>query len=477
MLAGAKLVHAGRIDEAEAIGREALRAPGAEPNACQLLGLCEIMRGRPDEAITWYQRGLRSSPRHPILLCALGKAATTLGRYPEAISRFEQALSADPASVLAAAGLAEALERLGRAKEGLELLAKHDERDPEIALMRAVLLNRVGKHEEVPALLEGLARDPAVHPVTRRKMLFALGEALDRANACDGAFDAWSEANALQRHPLDFAAVQKAFAELREMFGPAKQQVRPRGDEESERPVFIVGMPRSGSTLIEQILDAHPMVRGVGEIDEIRSRATELAQETGQRWPALIDRVTQAQMSRASARHLGVLAKLGGGAARVVDKNLLNFRLVGLIALLFPRARVIWSRRDPLATCLSCFSLPLSSVALPFTSDIQICARFHLEVDALMEFWMQSQTIAILPVQYESLVAETEAQARRIVDFLGLPWDAACLRFHESTRPVATSSYHQVRMPVHLGAVSRHLRYAAQLAEAKAILEGSGAKS
>jgi hypothetical protein len=231
---------------------------------------------------------------------------------------------------------------------------------------------------------------------------------------------------------------------------------RPCGDE-SQLPVFVIGMPRSGSTLVEQILSSHPKVFGAGEIEDFRNLAIERAafRQPGSRFLELIAAMPGAELTRLGKDYLARVRPLAPNAARIVDKMLGNFQFIALIHLALPNARIIHTRRDPIDTCLSCFSKHFS-FGHAFTCDLGELGRYYAAYRRLMEHWRDVLPEGImLEVQYEDVVADLEGQARRLIAYCGLEWDGACLAFHKTERPVRTASAAQVRQPIYGTSIAR----------------------
>jgi Sulfotransferase family len=221
--------------------------------------------------------------------------------------------------------------------------------------------------------------------------------------------------------------------------------------------VFIVGMPRSGTSLVEQILASHPAVHGAGELpdfDRLATTAT-VANPAIALFPECIGRLTPAQLTAVGERYLARLRALAPEAQRVTDKMPINFRHLGLIRLALPQARIIHVRRDPVDTCLSCYSI-LFMGNQPHAYELGELGRYYHSYQRLMAHW---RTVlppdAMLEVDYEDVVADLEGQARRMVAYCGLDWDAACLSFHRTQRPVRTASAVQVRQPIYRDAIGR----------------------
>ena len=232
-----------------------------------------------------------------------------------------------------------------------------------------------------------------------------------------------------------------------------------------ERPVFIVGMPRSGTTLLEQMLAAHPQVHGAGELPDVSLIARALPSRRGrpQQWPHILEDIALDAIPAAAQRYLAAaLRQAPAGTARVIDKYPMNYYLLGLVALMFPRARVIWCRRDPRDIAISIYG---ENFALAERLATRLDGIGHLVQlqSRMMRHWQSVLSLPILEVRYEQVAVDTEAQARRALDFLGLDWDPACLDFHRSERGVQTPSRWQVRQPVHTRSVGRWRHYASEL--------------
>ncbi len=255
-----------------------------------------------------------------------------------------------------------------------------------------------------------------------------------------------------------FDAIREAFP--RELFDKRKYQ-----GLHDERPVFIIGMPRSGSTLVEQILSSHPDVYGAGEvkylsraIGQLRDRLPSLP-----KYPMMMAKITPAQLDMVGKKYLEALTAGAGDAIRVTDKLLTNYFFVGLIHLLYPNAKFVNTLRDPLDTCLSGFT-KLFKDDMPHSYDLAELGRYYGKYSELMEHWKKVLPDGVLTsVQYEDVVINTEKEARALVEFIGLQWNPACLDFHKSDRPVKTASVAQVRRPIYSSAVKRWKKYGAGL--------------
>jgi hypothetical protein len=229
-------------------------------------------------------------------------------------------------------------------------------------------------------------------------------------------------------------------------------------------------MPRSGSTLVEQILASHPLVFGAGELYDLPNAVARLG--VAAPYPDFIPRLSGEQLRALGAAYLADVVPLAPEAARISDKMLSNFVYVGLMHLALPNARIIHVRRDPVDTCLSCFA-KLFAGPLPFTYDLGELGRYYHAYASLMDHWRRVLPSGVmLEVQYEDVVGDLEAAARRIVAHCGLEWDAACLAFHRHRRPVRTASLTQVRRPIYRASLGRGQSYGEFLAPLLAALQG-----
>jgi hypothetical protein len=237
----------------------------------------------------------------------------------------------------------------------------------------------------------------------------------------------------------------------RALFSAEVMRARAGCGDPSEVPVFIFGMPRSGTTLVEQILASHPRVHGAGELSEFETAVAGLAGPAGP--PPDIG---AAELRRIGADYLARVVPLAPGAARITDKMPVNFRFAGLIHLALPNARLIHVRRDPVDTCLSCFSI-LFGGDQPHTYDLAELGRYYRAYDRLMQHWRKVLPPGVmLEVQYEALVQDFETQARRILAHCALEWDEACREFYHTRRPIHTASSVQVRQPIYRSSIGRN---------------------
>ena len=232
-------------------------------------------------------------------------------------------------------------------------------------------------------------------------------------------------------------------------------------------------MPRSGTTLVEQIIDAHPNAHGAGEINDIEVTAAELQIliESSQPWPRSALDLGSQDITRLGGRYLDSARLRSRHAKRVVNKSLENYRTLGLIAMFLPRARIIHCHRDPRDTCISCYTSGILPGPHPYISNLGDLGFAYRQYQRLMAHWKRALPMPVLDVAYETLVDDLAGQTRRIIDFCGLAWDDRCLDFHASGRIVRTASYEQVRQPIYRSSMGRYKGFEPYIGP---LLEGLG---
>ncbi len=366
---------------------------------------------------------------------------------------------------------------LGRFAEAAACYRKAIDLEPDLEAPRYALI-RVGHQAELQsdaARLLSVLEDPAKGESERITAGYALGELFDRAGDYDAAWSAFATANRLA-HASDRAA-GRAFdpVALDAYCATTIANFRPetflatagRGDP-SEMPVFVVGMPRSGTSLVEQIASSHPQVFGAGELHDIPAIVSRFETGSTELRPTAWDPTAIADEAAAYLQKLG---DLGRSATRVIDKMPENFQFLGHIAVLFPRARIIICRRDLRDVGLSCYQRHFGD-KLSWSTGLADSASRAQGFEQLVSHWRAVLPLAILEVQYEDLVDNLELESRRLIEFFGLEWDPACLAFHETERPVMTASMWQVRQPLFTSSVGRWLHYRRHLQPLLAGLAG-----
>jgi tetratricopeptide (TPR) repeat protein len=469
---GTALQAQGRIDEALACYRRALALRPGYAAAFDHIGTALLMSSRAAQAAEAFRRALALAPGNRHMLKHLGDALQSLGRLDEALACYRDVRAADPADQGAAAGEAAVLEWLGRQDEAaalVEPLIEAGSDDLSVLLVDARLRAGTAGREEAIARLEArLARSATDYE--RRRLHFALGRLHDRAGDPDAAFGHIRRANALRDARFDAAAEQRRADAIMEVFSAQSLSALPRSEVRSQAPVFIVGMPRSGTTLVERMLAAHPKVHAAGERDAIERMAASTA-SAGTAYPASVRMLSTADLNAMARAYLDEPGPLAAAVRRITDKTPLNFLHLGFISMLLPGALVVHCARNAADTCLSCYFQDFEQ-GHAFAYDLRDLGSFYRVYRRLMAHWEAVRPLPMITVDYERLVAEPEAQVRRLLSFCGLEWDPRCLRFYESKGTALTASYDQVRRPVYTDSVDRHRAYARFLTPLRRALDG-----
>lgn len=478
---GLNHAYKGRFEEAIASFRAALQRNPAYVEAHLNLGKMNFELARFDEAEASYREALRISPDRLKARLSLAKVFDEREDFNAAIAIYDEVLDRSPDHELALTGKAYALRRAGRIEAAdaiMRRLVDAGKFPLEEAEVFVELVGSMGgtswpdaSRSEAIEKLENVLKGSFMNGGARRIVHFTLGDLHDRLGAYNEAFSHYAEGNLLRPTPFRPDAVQANTKRRLAFFTRERLARLPHAANRSEVPVFIVGMPRSGTSLVEQILACHPDVFGAGELRDIGGivnsfRAAEGAE--GQKSESL-SHLDQDMFDTAAEHHIERLHKLGGGAKRVTDKMPYNFVNLGLISLLFPRARIIHCLRDPLDTCLSCYFQNFRTQNF-HSFDLRHVGGFYIQYRRMMEHWGDVLDIPILTVRYEEHVAEPEQVCREMLAFLDLEWDPRCLLFHESERVMRTASHDQVKEPIYTRSAGRWRNYERHLGPLKEAL-------
>jgi tetratricopeptide (TPR) repeat protein len=426
--AGAILIEQHKADEAGAAVARALALNPDDYDALNLMGRVAFEHEKLEASIDYYRRALALKPDLADAYNNMGNALKELGQLDDARAAYIKAIDLDPASTGAYVNLADSVTF----KAG----------DPYLATM------------------EALAAKPDSHSQTDRIHLnFALGKAYADLADHKRSFAHLVAGSTEKRNLISYdeAAVMAFFDRIETMFTADLIAEKSRGGDRSHRPIFILGMPRSGTTLVEQIIASHPMVQGAGELGELNMAVNSVkdASDAALPYPEYVAALDTPALQRLGERYLDLVRRRVPEGERVTDKMPSNYYFLGLIHLALPNAKVIHTMRDPIDTCVSCFS-KLFSVEQNHTYDLGELGRYYRRYERLMAHWRRVLPQgSFLDVQYEDVVADVETMARRIIEYCGLAWDDKCLAFHETRRPVRTASATQVRQRIYKSAIGR----------------------
>ncbi|RRH95648.1 sulfotransferase family protein [Mesorhizobium tamadayense] len=431
---GSSLKQLGQFEGAEEIYRGTI---GRNPfHVRARIGLAETLQeaGRLDEAIALFRESLSIRPKDAELLYGLGVAMMEKGKLPEAADLARQAVAIAPA--------------MAKAWLLLTQVKRQSERDSELAGMEA-------EHAKAP-------RDS----LARMQLSFGLGKANDDLKDYGRAFDYFAEGNAIRRKGIDYdpARTRGEFEAMKAVFDKAFFEKHRPSDIADDTPIFVVGMPRSGTTLVEQIIASHPQVFGAGELSILKTAVGKqfpMSMPGGFPW-GIADMPDKA-FAEAGQAYLDMLHTRYPGLRHVTDKMPGNFLLVGFLHMMLPKAKIVHCARDAAATCLSIFKVHFRGDSHRYGYDLGELADFHNLYADIMAHWHKVLPGVVHDVRYEDFVADQEGQTRALMAHLGLPWDDKVLSFHETDRPVRTASAAQVRQPMYQGSVDLWKRYGERL--------------
>jgi len=459
----------GNAAEAAMLFRRALERGPKSFDAHMNLGDALAALQRHQEAIAEYRRALAIKPDCADAYNNIGIALQQLNCHDEAIAHYEKAVALDPVHLKAHNNLGTGLKMLGRIEQAqcaLERAIASTPREAQARFYRQLSdCKRFAADDPQLAAMEALAEDVASLAEEQQIDLhFAMGKALAGINEYQRSFAHLLKGNALKRRQFayDEPASLAVFDRIRAVFTPELLRNKQSFGDPSPVPVFVLGMPRSGTTLVEQILASHPKIFGAGERQAFGAAAARLNRADAT-YPETIAAATGKQLRQIGERYLAVVRASAPAVERIVDKMPANYLYAGLIHLALPNARIIHTRRDPVDTCLSCFSI-LFTGDQRFSYELGELGRYYVAYEKLMDHWrsMLPQGLMI-EVQYEEVVADLEGQARRILAHCGLAWDDSCLAFHKGSRAVQTASAAQVRQPIYRSSIGRWLPYKAML--------------
>jgi tetratricopeptide (TPR) repeat protein len=499
-LLGGALQAAGKLEEAADAFSRTIELMPASPIGYFNLGNALREQGRMDDAILCHRKAVSLDPDYAEAHVNLGNELQECGLVDEAIACFHQAIALQPDYADAHNSLGNALNELGRVDEAIACHRKAIELKPgcaeyhnnlgielqeqdapdaaweayetavALAPRRGIfyyhLVSTGSVHADSPhvARMQALAAEMDSLPEAEQVFLhFALGNVYGASGEVAKSFTHRLEGNRLKRRtiPYDEPGALEALGRLATIFTKDVLATGSRRGNDSSLPVFVLGMPRSGTTLVEQILASHPAVFGAGELMDLPMLLGQQRTADGvTNFAEAVAALKSEGLARLGSAYLEKLSAHEPSAARIVDKLPDNFMRVGFIHLALPRARIIHVRRDPVDTCLSCFS-KLFVGMLPYTYDLAELGRYYRAYEALMAHWRAVLPPgAMLEVQYEDLVADLEGQTRRMLSYCDLPWDDRCLSFHKTKRTVKTASVTQVRQPLYGSSIGRWHAYA-----------------
>ena len=454
---GASLPHVGRHEEAEQCFRQAISIKPNYADPYSNLGILLKSKTQFAAAEAALRRALKLMPTHVDARINLGLVLMYVGRLRDARACFAKVLKANSGNVLALQGMGQIAASEGRFNDAETTFRRILEIDPKRPAAWSALANlrkMTIADADWFAKAEVIAAS-GIDPLEEANLRFAMGKYGDEVGNFAQAFQNYKRGNELLKNAAeDYDGKERSrlVEELIRGYSRGAISTMEGAGSDSARPVFVVGMPRSGTSLAEQIIASHPAAHGAGELTFWKRQMVE---QTGIRQGIL----SQPVRVKTAEAYLGVLKGHSAEALRVIDKAPVNSDFLGIIYSVFPNARVIYMQRDPIDTCLSCYFQHFMS-GLNFTLDLSDLAHYYREHQRLMAHWRAVLPAGfILDVPYEQLVADQEGWSRKMLQFIGLEWDDRCLKFHENTRQVMTASAWQVRQKIYSSSVARWRNY------------------
>ena len=435
------LIEIEELDDCEGVLQEAIRQKPELPHPYSLLGNLYTKQGRFEEAVEVYKVALEKQPNHGPSLAAMGHALKTIGRQEESIGTYRDCITRHP--------------EFGEAYWALANLKTFRFSDEEIATM------------------EKFVDDEKLPDETRVNFNYSLGKSYEDRGDYDEAFARYDKGNQLRRPHENYDPVQTETVhdQIIETITPEFLAASQAHGCPAPDPIFIVGLPRSGSTLIEQILASHSQVDGTLELPDLPRiiKAINEQRPQGDSYPQALKHYGP-ELAKLGEQYLEWTERHRKGAPRFTDKMPNNFASIGLIAAILPNAKIVNARRHPLDSCMGCYK-QLFYKGQSFTYDLVELGEYYLEYQRVMDYWHEIVPHMVIDVQYEDMVADQENQTRRLIEHCDLPWEDGVLRFYETDRAVITASSEQVRQPIYSKSVNSWRRFEKHLEPLIEVLE------
>jgi tetratricopeptide (TPR) repeat protein len=425
----------GKLADAELIYTGILKDKPEQPDSIHLLGLIRSEQERDNEAVVLMERALELYPQASHFHHNIAGVYRRMGRLGDAEREFRAAIERKP--------------DYGEAYQGLAEMVKFKADDPLIEMIQAQL-----EREELDDRL-------------RSYFHFAAGKICDDVGQYKAAFKHYAQGNRLAKRKFDSNGFRGQVKDALYVYNKGLQKLNAGAGLASEVPTFIIGMPRSGTTLIEQILASHSQVFGAGELNDMKAIAALASQASAFKveYPNCIPGIPKAQYTLLGEEYLRRVRQIAGDkVTRIVDKHPLNFQYVGLIFSMFPNARIIHTVRNPLDTCLSCFFQNFSK-GQDYSFDLKTLGHFYNDYRRLMEHWETIYPDRIYTISYGDVVSNQKEETIKLLEFMGLEFEDSCIDFHKTQRKVNTASFLQVRMPIYSSSRRRWVNYVDELQE------------
>lgn len=458
-----QLLGSNQLPAAEKIYRQILSVQPANVDALSYLGVIGAMTGHYEAAEDLMKKSVEIAPRSYVAVYNLASVYYEQGKYDQAMEYFKKALRIKPGDSLAINDLGNIYKFQGDFDNALDCYRRILELEPENARVwrnYVIAKTYTDVDDEDIHKLKALLDHNSGSGVHKIHLNFALGKIYEDLKLYGESFNYFVLGNKEKRKTIEYDINNDVtcFNAIKKTFDKNPRFEDSEISHYNVTPIFIVGMPRSGSTLIEQILSSHSLVYGVGELALLENLILQYSTKTGCRFRVWMEKAGDKEIAQIGNEYIRGIKAKAGSQRYVTDKMPGNFRFIGLIQAMFPDAKIIHSVRDPRDTCISGFN-QLFTAAHKYSYDLVELGKYYTLYENLMSHWHHVFPGYILDVHYEELVRDQENQTRRILEFCGLPWEKDCLSFHHSSRPVATASTMQIRDPIYNSSIQRWKRY------------------
>ncbi|MFH1991714.1 MAG: sulfotransferase [Pseudomonadota bacterium] len=465
----------GNYENAVFLITQAIQINSKKANYYNNLANALIQQGKIDKAVDTYSRALEINPNYAEAQNNLGVALKSKGMLDQAIAAYRCALAINPNYVEALDNLGSALSEQGKPDEAFAAYRRALEINPLYteAYRHLTMLKRYVDYDDELQAMEELLERPDLNDVQRMHLYFGLGKAFEDLKEYETSFNFIREGNRIKRNTFSYAISENEvyFEKIKNTFDKKMFGRFSGWGSKDGTLIFIVGMPRSGSTLVEQILCSHRHVFGAGEINDLEEIITGSHQKGARfRFPDDLREFGREDIARFGTDYIRRIRGYSDGSKYITNKMLHNFLYIGLIKLALPNARIIHCKRFPADTCLSCFKTYFNG-SHNYAYDLIELGKYYNLYQDLMSHWHDVLPGYIYDVHYEDLVTDQQNETRRLLEFCGLEWDEACLSFYKNYRPVYTASTAQVRRPMYHSSIRLWKKYEKQLEPLLAILE------
>lgn len=476
---GVLLEQRDNIEEALDFFKQAANLSPRDCGCWLRFGNCLAVLQYRDAALIAFQKALDLAPKDIHALVAMGSTLQSLERHQESLQMFSKARSLHPKSALAHLKEGNQHQTLGNFSKAQELFERAVQLDPNLVEAHTKLASMATEPKELDEAIEklkALADQQNIRTNWRANALFAAARVSIKQKQHGEAFKFYRQANNQLREKVNFNRdALTAYVDVAiKAYTSEAIKTQKEAALSTDAPIFIVGMPRSGTTLVEQILSSHPVVCAGGEEQKMSGLVNALVRDKSSvvSYPADLTSILPAGLKTVGDHYMGHMNKRFPNAERFTDKNPFNFFHIGLLSILFPNATIIHCVRDARDTCLSCYFQHFAEAkTMDFTTDLEDLGHFYNNYKRLMNHWNELLPDRIINVVYEDMVADQENMSRMLIDRIGLEWDDACLKFNENERGVLTASQWQVRQPIYKTSLERWRKYETELAPLIQVLE------